>query len=53
MQAVGKPQYSWVDYSDGTISTAPGNPNDGGFPGMAALNPQPGRDWGLEFQYRF
>jgi outer membrane receptor protein involved in Fe transport len=50
---------------NGTISTRPpdpGNPdpalvlgaaNDGEVPNMGALNPQPGRDLGLEFQYRF
>jgi iron complex outermembrane receptor protein len=27
--------------------------NNGEFPNMYALNPQPGRDFGIEFQYRF
>jgi hypothetical protein len=30
-----------------------GSPNNCDYPAMGALNPQPGRDWGLEFAYRF
>jgi len=30
-----------------------GAPNDCVYPTMGALNPQRGRDWGMEFQYRF
>ena len=43
----------FVSPVDGTIATPDGAANTGSFPLMGALNPQRGRDWGMEFQYRF
>lgn len=52
----GNGQYDFVDLVgpfDGTIDTVNGAPNNTLNPRMGALNPRRGRDWGLEFQYRF
>ena len=53
----------YVNPATGTMATVPlefddignpiPNPNNSDYPDMGALNPQRGRDWGLEFQWRF
>ena len=46
-------KYDFIELDDGTIDSVAGAPNDGLYPLMGAMNPQRGRDWGLELQYRF
>ncbi len=45
--------FTFVNFATDPISTVNGAPNDGEPTLMYALNPQRGRDVGLEFQYRF
>jgi iron complex outermembrane receptor protein len=52
----GTGQYDFVDVVapfDGTIDTVADAPNNNDYPNLGGLNPQPGRDMGLEFQFRF
>jgi len=52
----GSGQYDFVDLTspfNGTIDTVAGAQNNSLYPNMGGLNPQRGRDVGLEFQYRF
>jgi hypothetical protein len=54
--AAQEKNYDFVDLElpfDGTIDTFDGAPNNTAYPNMSALNPQRGRDWGMDFQYRF